>query len=113
MNKSILTTIKKLIGIEEEDTTFDGEIIVQINTALMFLRQIGIGPIEGFSIEDASAEWSDFISEIQNFEAVKTYIHLKVKLAFDPPTQQTLLTSYNNTIAECEARLNLAAETNY
>lgn len=110
MNKSILTTIKRLLGIEEEYTHFDGELIAHINTQFMFLRQLGVGPIEGFSIEDATADWSDFCNEIQNYEAVKTYVHLKVKLIFDPPTSNAVIEAYNRTIAECEWRLKEAAE---
>lgn len=113
MDKSILNTIKKLLGgIEADCTDFDSEIIAQINTAFMFLRQMGVGPVEGFSIEDSTAIWSDFITEIQNFEAVKTYIHLKVKLVFDPPASATVIQAYKETIAECEWRLNATAETN-
>lgn len=113
MDKSILTTIKKLLGIEEEYTHFDADIIAHINTCFMFLRQMGVGPVEGFSIEGASEIWSDFIDEIQNFEAVKTYIHLKVKLIFDPPLSAAVIQAYKETIAECEWRLNGTAELHY
>lgn len=111
MDTSILTTIKKLLGIEEEYTHFDADIIVHINTVLMILRQMGVGPSEGFSVEGASDIWSDFISDIQNFEAVKTYIYLKVKLVFDPPLSATVIASYEKVIAELESRLNMSAET--
>ena len=111
MDTSILTTIKRLLGIEEEYTHFDTDIIVHINTVLMILRQMGVGPVEGFSIEDSTSIWSDFISEIQNFEAVKTYIYLKVKLVFDPPLSATVIASYEKVIAELESRLNMSAET--
>ena len=111
MDSSILTTIKKLLGIEEAYTHFDSDIIVHINTVLMILRQMGVGPVEGFSIEDSTAIWSDFIAEIQNFESVKTYVYLKVKLIFDPPMSSAVMQAYKETIAELEGRLNMSAET--
>lgn len=111
MNKSILTTIKRLLGIEEEYTHFDLEIITHINSTLMVLRQMGVGPIEGFSIEGSTEVWSDFIDEIQNFEAVKTYIFMRVKLAFDPPTSSSQTEIFKSTINELEWRLNATAET--
>lgn len=110
MNNSILTTIKLLLGIEESCKDFDAELIPLINTQFMFLRQIGVGPMEGFSIEDATLNWSDFINEIQNYEAVKTYIHLRVKLVFDPPSSSAVIDAYKEVIAECEWRLRDAAE---
>lgn len=112
MDKSILTTIKKLLGIEEEYTHFDMDIIAHINSVFMILQQLGVGPAEGFSIEDSTANWSDYIDDIHNFEAVKTYIHLKVKLIFDPPTSSAVIQAYKELIAELESRLNIAAETN-
>lgn len=111
MDSSILTTIKKLLGIEEEYTHFDSDIIVHINTVFMILRQMGVGPVEGFSITDSADTWSDFITEIQNFESVKTYIYLKVKLIFDPPMSSAVMQAYKETIAELESRLNMSAET--
>lgn len=109
--ESILTTIKKLLGIAEEYEHFDSDIIVHINTALMVLTQLGVGPSEGFSIEDNTSVWSDFLGTDTRFEAVKTYIHLKVKLLFDPPTNSAVIESITKSISELEWRLNVAAET--
>ena len=72
MPESILTSIKKLLGITEEYTHFDADIIMHINTAFMILAQLGVGPQEGFSISDASAVWSDFLADGKNFAAVKS-----------------------------------------
>ena len=109
--ESILTTIKKLLGIAEEYEHFDPDIIVHINTAFMVLTQLGIGPAEGFTIYDESALWSDFLEDDPRFEAVKTYIHLKVKLLFDPPVNSAVIESITKSISELEWRLNVAAET--
>ena len=109
--ESILTSIKKLLGIEEEYTHFDADIIMHINTTFMILKQLGVGPAEGFSISDATAVWSDFIADAQNFEAVKSYMAMKVRLIFDPPTSSAVAEALKQNIAECEWRLNAAAET--
>ena len=83
--ESILTSIKKLLGITEEYDQFDPDIIMHINSVFMILTQLGVGPAEGFSIEDDTAVWTDFIQDVKKLESVKTYVYLKVKLAFDPP----------------------------
>ena len=109
---SILTSVKKLLGIEEDYTHFDADIIMHINTVFMILNQLGVGPDEGFSITDKTSVWDDYIVDLQNFEAVKSYMFLKVKMLFDPPTGSAVTESYNRTISELESRLNIAAELN-
>lgn len=109
---SILTTIKKLIGISEEDTNFDAEIVTDINSAFMFLNQMGVGPEEGFAIEDKTSIWTDFLpdAKLLKMNSVKTYVHLKVKLMFDPPSSSALIESINRQISECEWRLTQVAD---
>ena len=107
---SILTSVKKLLGITEECTDFDADIIMHINSALMILTQLGVGPSEGFFIEDKTDFWDDFITDIGQFEAVKTYVYMKVKLMFDPPSSSAVMDAMNRTISELEWRLNVAAE---
>lgn len=109
---SILTSVKKLLGIEEDYTHFDADIIMHINSVFMILNQLGVGPEEGFSITGATEVWDDYIAGVQNFEAVKSYVFLKVKMLFDPPTGSAVMESYNRTISELESRLNMAAELN-
>ena len=108
--ESILTSIKKLLGIEEEYTVFDPDIIMHINTVFMTLTQLGVGPSEGFIIEDKFAEWTDFVPDVTKHQAIKTYIYLKVRLIFDPPTSSAVIEAMNRTISECEWRLNIGAE---
>ena len=108
--ESILTSIKKLLGITEEYNQFDPDIIMHINSVFMILTQLGVGPAEGFSIEDDTAVWTDFIQDVKKLESVKTYIYLKVKLAFDPPLSSAVIESMNRLINELEWRLNVAAE---
>lgn len=109
---SILTSIKKLLGIAEEYTQFDMDIIKHINTVFMILTQIGVGPPEGFSITGADETWDKFLSGSTNLEGVKTYVYMKVQLMFDPPTSSAKLDSANRVINELEWRLNLAGESN-
>lgn len=104
--ESILTSIKKLLGPSAEYEYFDPDIIMHINSALMVLTQIGVGPAEGFVIEDETSLWTDFLPDGKNLEAVKTYIYLKVKIVFDPPLNAAVLESYKQTITEYESRLN-------
>lgn len=109
--ESILTSIKKLLGITEEYDQFDPDIIMHINSVFMILTQLGVGPAEGFSIEDDTAVWTDFIQDVKKLESVKTYIYLKVKLAFDPPLSSAVIESMNRLINELEWRLNVTAES--
>ena len=104
---SILTSIKKLLGIQEEYEHFDVDIMMHINSAFMVLNQLGVGPEEGFTIDDKYDVWSDFTTE--NLEAVKTYVYLKVRVVFDPPNSSAVMESYNRQISEYEWRLNVAA----
>ena len=109
--ESILTSIKKLLGIAEDYEHFDQDIIMHINTVLAILTQLGVGPETGFSIADKSTKWSEFISNKLYYEPVKTYVYLKVKLLFDPPQSSIVLEATNRMISELEFRLNAAAET--
>lgn len=109
--ESILTTIKKLLGIVEDCTDFDDMLIVYINSAFSVLHQIGVGPKDGFFIEDDSEVWTDFISNDPSaLRSVRTYIYLKVKLMFDPPQNGSLLESINRQILEHESRLNMVVD---
>ena len=87
MEQSILISTKKILGIAEDYTVFDLDIITHINTAFSTLTQLGVGPADGFMIEDDSALWTDFdpVDDNLNYNAVKSYVFLKVKVAFDPP----------------------------
>ena len=108
--ESVLTSIKKLLGIAEEYTHFDADLIMHINSVFMVLTQLGVGPPEGFIIEDDTTVWTDFIPDVGKLEAVKSYMHLKVKLLFDPPLSSATIESYANLIRELEWRLYVVAD---
>lgn len=110
MEESILTSVKKMLGIAKEYEHFDSDLIMHINSVLMILSQLGIGPVEGFLIEDETASWSDFIPEGKNLELVKSYMFLKVRLLFDPPLSSSVLEAMNRMINEFEWRLQNGAE---
>lgn len=107
MEESILTSIKKLLGITEDDTNFDTDIVIHINSVFMVLNQLGVGPSEGFRIEDKYSTWDEYITEDDDLDAVKTYIYLKIKLIFDPPLSSSVLEANKQLINELEWRLNV------
>ena len=109
--ESILTSIKKLLGIAEEYEHFDNDIIMHINSVFMILTQLGVGPSKGFVITDSSASWDDFLPEGgEKLQAVKTYMYMKVRLMFDPPTSSAVMESMNRMINELEWRLNAVVD---
>lgn len=107
---SILTSTKKLLGVEVEYTQFDPDIIIGINSALMSLNQLGIGPTTGFMITDDTLKWIDLLSDKQDMEGVKVYVFLKTRLMFDPPTNSFLVDAIERQIKELEWRLVVQAE---
>lgn len=108
--ESILTSIKKLLGIAEEDTTFDMDITLHINSVLSTLTQIGVGPPDGYAITDKSQTWKNFIGDRTDIELVKSYVFMKVKLIFDPPQSSAVIESMNRAISEFEWRANVAVD---
>lgn len=110
--ESILTTIKKMLGITADYDHFDADIIVHINTALMTLNQLGVGPDKPAFISSDMETWKGVFGDIENVEAVKTYIYLKVRMVFDPPTSSFVMEAMNRQASELEWRLNVQTETN-
>ena len=99
-----------MLGPSAEQTHFDPDIIMHINSAMLDLTQIGIGPWKGFTIDSDEAVWSDFISDRKDYEAVKTYVYLNVKLVFDPPASSTIVEAYQRQADKILWRLQRAAE---
>lgn len=110
--ESILTSVKKMLGITEEYEHFDVDLIMHINSVFMILNQLGVGPSKGFIITDKFATWADFIQSGENLESVKTYMYMKVKLLFDPPMSSAVMESMKQMISELEWRLNVQSELN-
>lgn len=108
MDKSILSDIKELLGAGNIDG-FDNDILMHINTVLLTLRQLGIGPESGIAITKDTT-WSEILQGSEMLEAVKTYIGLKVRLIFDPPTSGSVMQAYKELISEYEWRLNVTVD---
>ena len=110
--ESILTSIKKLLGIDEEYEHFDPDIIMHINSVFMFLQQIGVGPTNTYSIESDSETWTDFFSSanVKDVSAAKSLMFLKVKMLFDPPTIGSVNESYNKLIDELTWRCSIEGD---
>ena len=108
--ESILNSVKKMLGIDSSYTHFDSDLIMHINSVFMVLTQLGVGPSEGFVITGEYDEWGDFIDEIDQLAAIKTYVYQKVRLIFDPPSSSAHMEALKNSIAEFEWRLYISAE---
>ena len=106
---SILTSIKKLLGITEEYEHFDQDLILHINSVFGILTQL-VGPVGGFHIKDKESTWKEFVSEDSKLETIKSYIYLKVKLLFDPPLSSAVMESTNRLISELEWRINVMVD---
>lgn len=110
INESILNSIKKLLGITAEYDVFDTDIVMHINSVFNTLSQLGLHPTDGFQIEDETDTWADYIDDQKLFNSVKTYVYLKVRLLFDPPTTSFAIESFSKQIAEYEWRINVQIE---
>lgn len=109
--ESILTSIKKPLGIAAEYTHFDADIIMHINTVFLSLNQIGVGPSDPASISSVMDTWTGVFGDMKNIEAIKTYTYLKVRMVFDPPASSTVLEAMNRQASELEWRLHVQAES--
>lgn len=104
MSNSILQSTKKNLGLAENYTVFDEDVIMHINSVFSTLNQLGIGPLEGFAITDEDSVWEDFLTDVR-LNSVKSYVYLRVKLLFDPPTTSFVLEALKEQIKELEWRM--------
>lgn len=123
MSSSILNSTKRILNLDFAYTAFDTDIITHINAAFSVLNQLGIGPVDGYMIESDNEEWEDLLLNEESdpedplasipsnqLNLVKTYIYLKTRMVFDPPTTSYLIDAMNKQIAECEWRLSCFRE---
>jgi hypothetical protein len=111
MEQSILKSTKKVLGVGDGDTSFDLDIMMHINSAFSILTDMGVGPEEGFAIEDDDSEWEEFLDDPVKLNKVKTYVFLRTKLLFDPPAVSYVLDSTQRLIQELEWRINVNRES--
>lgn len=107
---SILTSTKKVLGIEESNTAFDLDIVTYINAAFSTLNQLGVGPVDGFFIENNTSEWSELALPANELNSVKAYVNLRVRMMFDPPATSYHVNAMQEQIKEFEWRLNVFRE---
>ncbi len=110
MEESILRSTKKVLGVNPEDEVFDVDIITHINSVFTTLTQLGVGPVDGFMIEGEDEEWEDYLEGDMKLNSVRSYMYLKVRQLFDPPTTSYLLEAQNQQIQQLEWRLNVTKE---
>ena len=114
MENSILISTKKMLGLAEDYTAFDHDVVVHINSVFADLNQLGIGPVDGYEIDDTGTEtWEDYVTlDVlpMPLNSVRSYVFLRVKQLFDPPTTGYLVEAYNKQIEKAEWRLNVVRE---
>lgn len=110
MADSILNSVKKVLGLDPSYTVFDTDVVLHINSVLSTIAQLGIGPTEGFMIEDDAATWDSLIGDDHRLNAIKTYVYLRVRMLFDPPTTSFVIEAMEKQILELEWRLNVTRE---
>jgi len=110
MEDSILKSVKKNLGIEADDTSFDEDVLTHINSVFATLNQLGLGPTDGFEVTGEDELWSTYLDGNLNRASVRTYMYLKVRIFFDPPTTSFHLEALNKQATELEWRLNVQRE---
>lgn len=110
LSESILLSVKKMLGLDKDYDVFDPELIIHINTVFGTLHQLGVGPEDQFRITGDSDLWSDFTTEGEQTDEVKSYVYLRVRLLFDPPSSSFVLSSFKEQLQELEWRLNVKAD---
>lgn len=111
MDNSILITIKKLLGVEPDDTSFDQDIIIGINTSIVTLAQLGVGEEGEFAVFGEEETWEDYLGEMINKLAlIKSFIHIKTKMLFDPPQSSVLLSAYEKQLDELQFRISVIVD---
>lgn len=110
---SILDTTKKMLGLDAEYDAFDIDVIIHINSTFAQLAQLGVGPDDGFEIEDSTTLWPEYLGSNKLINFVKSYMYLKVRMWFDPPSTSYDLTAKQEQVKELEWRMNAAADKGF
>lgn len=111
ISESILNSTKKVLGLAEDYTAFDVDVIMHINSVFSVLHQLGIGPVDGFAIEDATPTWDAFLEDVLPLNTVKSYMFLRVRQIFDPPPTSFAQESMQKQIDELGWRINVYRES--
>lgn len=111
MAQSILNSIKKVVGLTEDDLSFDLDILMHTNSVFATLTQLGVGPDDGFEIENSTATWDDFLGSDKRYNFVKSYVYLRVRILFDPPSTSFLGAAFKEQIDEYTYRISVLRES--
>lgn len=111
--KTILEDIRHAIGLGDEHTFFDSDLIMHINSTFDVIHQLGAGPITGFTIQNGTETWDDYFAGHETIEFIKTYVYISTKLVFDPPQNSFLVKALEDKQKEYEWRINVAAESKF
>jgi hypothetical protein len=110
VTNSILNSIKKVLNVPADNADFDQDILMHNNSVFSTLSQLGVGPDEGFRIDDQTTEWSAFLNGDNRLNNVKSYMYLRVRLLFDPPGTSFHITALEKQVEELTWRINLQRE---
>ena len=112
-DESILTSVKKVLGIPEYYEHFDQDILLHLNSVMSILYQLGVGPENGFVVEDDSTTWSDLFDgdiDTNKMMYVKSYVCLRVRLLFDPPASSGAIDAMERQMRELEWRITVTRD---
>ncbi len=110
MTESILNSTKKILGIDSSYTAFDQDIIMHINSTFATLNQLGVGPVNGFMISNSTPVWNDILNSDLRLNSVKSYVYLRVRLLFDPPSTSYAMSAIQDQITELGWRISTYRE---
>lgn len=110
LNQSILASIKQMLGVTDDVTAFDNELISHINSTFLSLNQLGVGSDDGFYITGYNEIWSQFVNDPRLADPAREFVYLKTRLIFDPPASSVVSDACNQRLQEIEWRLNVLAE---
>ena len=113
MTDSIFSSVKKVVGLLGDDGSFDEDILLHINSVVSTLRQLGLSIPSDFYVRDDVQTWRDLLGEFRDLDLVKSYMTMKVRLMFDPPSSSFGLKSMEEMVKEYEWRINVLTDQPY
>ena len=102
---TILKDIKSVLGLIDDDNAYDGEILMHLNSAFMYLNQLGFGELYKPETIEETTTWEEVFSNRDYVNCIKPYIYKRVRLIFDPPGSSIVMQSLENLIREDEYRI--------
>lgn len=114
LSESILNSMKQTLWpgeiMDDENNPFDAELILHINAIFTDISRLGIGSETPFHITGATETWSDFYNRIDMCNNVKEYMHLRLRMVFDPPANSFIVNSFEEMIKKLEWHLTVISD---